>query len=266
MQKLLSGCVAANGIDIHYCRSGGNKPVMIFAHGRTDNGLCWTRVASNFFQDYDVILYDARGHGLSSAPATGYWSSDHAADLAGLIGALHIQKPIVIGHSMGGGTTLYFAGQYPALPCAIILEDPTPPAWWSALPEKRKEDISWIYQYQGKTKEEIAEMGRKQNPKWDESEFDSWAESKIQFSPNIANRGEYLPVSWQEHLSKITCPALLLIADQSAGAILNPEMAGEIASYIPDMHIVKIHGAGHNIRREQYDAYVKAVQQFIMKL
>ncbi|MGE5221587.1 MAG: alpha/beta fold hydrolase [Omnitrophica WOR_2 bacterium] len=263
MQKIISGSVKANGVDIHYCRSGGNKPAMIFAHGITDNGLCWTRVTSNFFEDYDVILYDARGHGLSGAPPSGYTFIDHAADLAGLIGALHLQKPIVIGHSMGASTALYFAGQYPDLPRAVVLEDPPPPLWWSAPPEQRKADMSWIFQYQGKTREEIAEIGRKQHPKWDESEFEAWAESKLQFSPNIANRGEYLPVPWQEYLSKITCPALLIIADQSAGAILNPEMAGEIAQYVPGMQVVQIPGAGHNIRREQYGPYVEAVKQFI---
>src|SRR5439155_11984508 len=99
------------------------------------NGRCWTRVARDLESDYDVIMPDARGHGLSDAPATGYSSTDHAADLAGLIGALGLQRPAVGGHSMGAGTTLRLIADYPSLASCAVLEDPgfrmaedTPPA------------------------------------------------------------------------------------------------------------------------------------------
>jgi len=48
-------------------------------------------------------ITDARGHGLSNAPENGYSSSDHAADLAGFIDALGLERPAVGGHSMGAG-------------------------------------------------------------------------------------------------------------------------------------------------------------------
>ena len=82
MSKWTSGDVVANGIKIHYNRTGGDKPPVVLAHGFTDNGLCWTRAAQVLEQDYDVIMYDARGHGFSDAPESGYSTEDHAADLA----------------------------------------------------------------------------------------------------------------------------------------------------------------------------------------
>src|SRR5947209_17951539 len=84
-----SGEVQTNGIRMHYYRTGGDglKPQLVLAHGATDDGLCWTRVAQALETEYDVIMPDARGHGLSDAPAEGYTASDHAADLAGLITA-----------------------------------------------------------------------------------------------------------------------------------------------------------------------------------
>jgi len=104
----------------------------VLAHGFSDSGLCWTPVAEALEADYDLIMIDARGHGQSDAPEHGYGSAEYAADVAGVIGALQIQRPAVLGHSMGAATALALAGLYPDIPGAILLEDP--PAFWSAPP------------------------------------------------------------------------------------------------------------------------------------
>lgn len=44
-------------------------------------------------KDYDLIMMDARGHGLSDTPEMGYTPADRAADLAGFIQALGLEKP-----------------------------------------------------------------------------------------------------------------------------------------------------------------------------
>ncbi len=123
-----SGDVATNGLRLHYTRTGGAKPPLVLAHGFSDDGLCWTPVAEALAPDYDVIMVDARGHGRSDAPEHGYAPSGHAADLAGAIGALGLQRPALLGHSMGAATALALAGTHPDVVGAILLEDP--PAWW----------------------------------------------------------------------------------------------------------------------------------------
>ena len=55
-----SGDVRTNGIRMHYYRTVGDKPVLVLAHGATDDGLCWTRVARALEDDYDVFMPDAR--------------------------------------------------------------------------------------------------------------------------------------------------------------------------------------------------------------
>ena len=46
MAEWAKGNVGANGITIHYYRTGGdNKPPILLLHGITDSGLCWSRVA-----------------------------------------------------------------------------------------------------------------------------------------------------------------------------------------------------------------------------
>jgi len=83
------GTVEANGIRQHYWRTGdGSQPAIVLCHGVTDNGLCWTPVARALENDYDVIMVDARGHGLSDAPEDGYGTEDRADDVAALVRAL----------------------------------------------------------------------------------------------------------------------------------------------------------------------------------
>ena len=126
MSGWTEGSVEANGINLHYWRTGGTKPPVVMAHGITDNGLCWSRVARALEDEFDLIMVDARGHGLSEKPEHGYAPADHAADLAGLIEALGLEKPGAMGHSMGGGAVSLLSMTYPDLVGAVVLEDP---AW-----------------------------------------------------------------------------------------------------------------------------------------
>lgn len=99
MANWFTGDIVVNGIKIHYHRTGGDKPTLVIAHGVTDNGISWSRVARALEQDYDVIMYDRRGHGFSDAPQSGYTFEDHAEDLVNFIVALNLDRPCVMGHS-----------------------------------------------------------------------------------------------------------------------------------------------------------------------
>ena len=79
MAEWQSGSVDANGVTIHYTRTGGGGPVVVLAHGVTDNGLCWSPLARELEPDYDLIMVDARGHGHVVV------ASDQAAEEPGLI-------------------------------------------------------------------------------------------------------------------------------------------------------------------------------------
>ena len=110
MSTWQSAYVEANGLRLHYMRTGGNQPPLLLTHGFSDDGLCWTPVAEQLAADYDVIMLDARGHGRSAGPEEGYGSVEHATDVAGVIAALGLPRPAVLGHSMGAATALALAG------------------------------------------------------------------------------------------------------------------------------------------------------------
>lgn len=259
-----TGDVVVDGVRIHWTRTGGEGPrPIVLAHGFSDSGPCWTRVARELTKDYDVVMYDARGHGESDAPDEGYATDDHARDLAGLISALGLQRPAAIGHSMGAGTVAAVAGMPGVLSCAI-LEDPgwtdTPlrgasrPSGMAVLPPQEERPRSV---------EEIAAAGRKQSPTWHEDEFGAWALSKTQLSAKVRMGGGRQRKPWRETAQAVTVPTLLVAPDGTRPGLVTRESAEEAARIQPLVRAVTIPGTGHNVRRENFDGFVAEVRRFL---
>lgn len=265
-----SSYVSVNGIKLHYYRTGGGKPPLVLAHGITDDGLCWTPSAEVFAKDFDVIMVDARGHGKSDAPEDGYTLQNLGTDLAGVIQALELEKPIILGHSMGAITALVAAGLYPSMPRAILLEDP-PPFWMNA-PQDENFKIgftAWINSLKQKTREELLSECREQNPAWSEAEFEPWINSKHRVSPNVAafiDASDMNSIDLPNLFKKITCPALIISADTKRGAASSEKDVAQIKTLIPHIQTTHIDGAGHNIRREQFSTYIETIQNFLKEL
>jgi pimeloyl-ACP methyl ester carboxylesterase len=236
----------------------------VLAHGFSDAGLCWTPMAQELERDYELIMVDARGHGHSEAPESGYTVPDLARDLRGVIAALGLRRPAVMGHSMGGGTTLALAGMFPEVPGAIILEDaaaldaPDFPRWQGDTSPAQ----SMLARLRGKTRAELlaeqhASMG------WPDSELEPWADAKLQFNPRAAQFHPTEGLSWQALLPRITCPALLITADLDRGAIVDQQHIDRMRQQMPQLQVAHIPGAGHSVRREQPERFLAAIRPFL---
>jgi len=267
MPNWFAGDILANGMRTHYWRTGGEKPPLVLAHGLSDNGLCWTRLARALEDDYDLIMPDARGHGLSER-VEARESVGLAADLAGLIEALGLEKPGVIGHSMGAVTAASLAARYPDLVACVILEDPP---WREQPPIQPDHDEkghldSWrqrLIVIQTKRRDEVMALCREENPKWAEVELGPWADSKLQLDLNVFRASTLSFDPWQEIVPQITCPVLLITADPELGSIVTAATAQQVVQMLLNGQVVHISGAGHSIRRGQFEAYVEAVTLFL---
>jgi pimeloyl-ACP methyl ester carboxylesterase len=270
MAEFIQGDVRINGIKIHYYRSGGKKPPFILLHGATDNGLCWTPIAAVLAERYDVIMPDAQGHGLSDRLDPKFSYESHTKQTAGLIKELGLKKPIVMGHSMGAGTTTNIAAEYPLLPKAIILEDP---AWGMQAPpnpEEAKKQQEFFRTYltgiAQRPLEEIVKESRKNDPTWAEEERIPWAIAKQQFDKNLFATMVINPHSYEELVPKIKCPTLLIIAEKGIVSKETAEKAAKLWKSKKPFKWVYIKGAGHNIRREQFAAFKKALLEFLEEI
>ena len=255
-----------DGDEFHYTRTGdGDKPPVLLLHGLSDNGLCWLSVARELEANYDVIMPDARGHGKSARVLPGE-QIDNADDVADLITALRLQTPIVAGHSMGGVAATELGARYPDLVGALILEDP---AWIDpaepVVTVQENPFFAWLMDLEGVSVDEIVAMGKAFSPTWPEVEFPTWAESKRQLDTNVLSAVN-VRKPWREFVAALTVPTLLITAEVALGAIVSPAMAQEAAALAPLIQVARIPDAGHNIRRENYPAFMQAVQAFLNQL
>ena len=212
------GYVLTNGVRLHYWRTGGvGKTPLVLAHGSSDDALCWTNLAKELTAQHDVILFDARGHGLSDPPKAGDTSEAQVEDLAGLIRELKLNQPILMGHSMGSSSVAWFAAKYPAAARAIVLEDPglvrrpgVGPAANLAPPDQRRAET---LQRNNLSEEELIAGCMKGSPKWGRNECEIWAPSKRRHHPATAFVNNTDRPAMKDLFSKINVPVLILKAD-----------------------------------------------------
>ncbi|MBA2369354.1 MAG: alpha/beta hydrolase [Candidatus Protochlamydia sp.] len=254
----------ANGMGLHYIRTGGDKPPIVLLHGLTLNGACWTPLARALEKDYDVIMPDARGHGKSAIPTSGYLYRDLAADVMGLLDALNLDSPVLLGHSMGGMTAALAASQNPKRFRGLILADPT------FLPLKRQWEVynsDVVEQHRrilSQPKEHLLiEMKNRHTRRSDEIiEFIVQA----RFQTDIRAFEILTPPNpiYLELINTITIPCLLVMGDR--GSVVDFEMAAQLSKLNQQLEVVQIKEAGHGLPYDQAEKFSDVVLTFLSTL
>ncbi|MBP7901497.1 MAG: alpha/beta hydrolase [Spirochaetes bacterium] len=249
-----------------YYKSGSKMP-LVFMHGITDNAFCFSRVVEKF-SDHAIVLYDARGHGLSDR-ASDYSIKSHVNDALAVLSEFKVERPLAIGHSMGAVNLANLAASSDYFLGGIFLEDPP---WLDLFPEK--EGLEYIASWK-ETSLRRARMsldsvnaeGRIEHPGWTDEEYAEWAEAKIQADPEVLSwlYDENVYTGWKNFVGKINTPLIVLTGDNSLGAYINSDVSRGILERNPSARITNI-SAGHSIRRDAFVDYIKALEMFIEEI
>ena len=101
-----------NGIDLYYETYGAGRP-MILLHGGLGSGEMFGPILPTLADHHQVIVVDLQGHGRTADIDRPLDFRLMADDIAALIGHLGLQKPDVVGYSLGGGVAFQVAIKYP---------------------------------------------------------------------------------------------------------------------------------------------------------
>ena len=112
--------VHTNGIELYYEVHGAGKPLVLIS-GLGYTLWQWHRMVPYLAERFKVIVFDNRGVGQSDKPAGPYTAQMFAADTAGLLDALGIEKAVIVGHSMGGFVAQAMALDFPQRVEKLIL-------------------------------------------------------------------------------------------------------------------------------------------------
>jgi pimeloyl-ACP methyl ester carboxylesterase len=115
--------VGVDGVELAV-RVEGSGPPVVLVHGSLDDHRAWERVVPHLAAHHRVHTYDRRGHGRSTCPPGQGHISEDVADLAGLIRALGLDAPLVVGHSYGSSTSLLLGAHHPELTGGLLVHEP----------------------------------------------------------------------------------------------------------------------------------------------
>lgn len=279
MSKLQDGYVKVDGLKIHYYRTGGDLPPLVLSHGALDDGLCWPRVVEALRVDFDLILPDLRGHGLSDEGAGNYSSEARAADLIDLIEALGLEKPVIGGHSLGADSSLQVAVRRPDLVSGFFLEDPPytmpgeplfggPAGQGNQLSFKRL--VRALKLIQAAPSFISVPLAKWVMPTAGSDVITPWLDSKRRVSEDFVRALE-APSLFRggldaDLMDRVSIPGLLIYGDRDKGAIVSEPAARYMQDRIQGLRVVHLPGATHDIRRTQFDGYLTAVRDFLQDI
>jgi N-formylmaleamate deformylase len=274
MEHWTQGEVATDGATLRYFRSGGDRPALVMVHGLTDQALYFTRVAEALAEDWDVVAYDARGHGRSSRITDTFDEPTRVADLVGVVDALGLDRPALVGHSMGGGTITLALATHPDLARGAVLEDP---AWWEPPPAKldrwldarRAHFAEWhatLADLQRRTHEDALARRLAEYPNWSPVDVRTSLDGRFAVQPAALDHfcEDHRP--WRPLVARFTCPTLVVIGDDDPSTVVSRADAEAAAASNPLVQWTRVAGAGHHIRYDRFDEYLAATTTFLATL
>ena len=117
----------ADGNDIHVLEWSQEGVPLVLVHGFGNDAHIWDDFAPLVAPHYRVVAVDLRGHGDSDHdPERRYQWNDHVRDLEAVTAALGIERLVLVGHSLGGRTSLLFAGRHPERMAGLVVVDTGP--------------------------------------------------------------------------------------------------------------------------------------------
>lgn len=229
--------IHANGLDIYYEEHGQGKPLLLI-HGGALTGESWQPYLAAFTEHYRVITPDSRGHGRTANP-TGMMSFRLLADdVAALVPALDLQKPMICGYSDGGQVALEIGMRYPDLPQALVVG--------GAYIELTEASRTWVRSI----------LGDEQSPAVDTEQFEranpgfaamlqrshgpgNWKTLLKQIKPMWNAQLNYT----QDDFARVAAPTLVLLGDRD-GFVPVEEAVG-MYSLLPNAELAVLPGSEH---------------------
>lgn len=108
---------------MHFVRSGGGTPALIFVHGFGCSHEDWHAQFDFFSKNHEVVACDLRGHGATPGRPQECSIEHYGGDVAALVNHLGLSKAILVGHSMGCRAVLEAARLDPERIAGIVLVD-----------------------------------------------------------------------------------------------------------------------------------------------
>ena len=255
-------------MQLHYRTLGEaapDRPPIIILHGIFGTSDNWQTFGKALSEQYQIFLVDQRNHGQSPHSEQFDYPA-MADDLQEFVATHDLVQPVVLGHSMGGKTAMFFATQYPDRLSKLIIVDIAPRAYpvhhQAVLDAFAAVDIEHLesrQQAQEAMKPHVAEPGVQQfllkNLKRTDDGF-AWKLNLSTIRDNIENVGVAVPDD-----NTFDRPTLFVRGAKSN--YIQDEDQDLIKRIFPKAQLKTVTNAGHWVHAEQPEALLKIVAEFL---
>lgn len=252
--------VHANGIRHHLIRHAGPGPQMLLIPGITSPAITWGFVAERLAERFDVHVLDVRGRGLSEGGDLDYSLDAMADDAVALVEACGLQKPVVLGHSMGARTAIRAARKKADAFGGLILVDPP-----VSGPGRRAYPSAWPWYG------DSIRLAQKGCSAQDMRAFcPTWTDEQVALRAEWLHTCQYTAIKTaydgfhtddiHADLPHLKLPIRLVKA--GAAPVIAPEDLAEIQGLCPHIETRIVAGAGHMIPWDDLDGFLGAVMDF----
>jgi 3-oxoadipate enol-lactonase len=260
--RITPGRLEIGKFSLYYERVGAGAP-LVFLHGLGGNHLSWWQQVPYFMRSFECITVDQRGFALSPDPDD-LFNRAHSSDLAALLDHLKIDKPVLIGQSMGGWTIVGYALDHPEGVTAMVMADtpggiftpdmkfepPRTPLQVDATPPigslptyaadyfTKHPAMAFLY-------DEIRNLGAR--PPAD-------AGARI-----VGMRYDLAAVK-----QRLTMPIMCMVGEEDT--LIRPDIVKALASALPNSRLRTVPGSGHSIYFENAPVFNQLVRDFLVEI
>jgi 3-oxoadipate enol-lactonase len=261
----------ANGIELYYETYGDAGKPLVLISGIGYSLWEWHCMIPLLKNRFQVIVFDNRGVGQSDKPAGPYSAQMLAADTAGLLNALGIEKAIVMGHSMGGFVAQAMALDFPSRLEKLILCStnfggpraiPVTPEAMKVLSDVTSDPLT---RFKNGLVVSTAPGWAEKNPQV----LDEWIKWRIanpvdpaSYQAQMAIGLSLIPESaaFETKLPRVKVPTLILFGAHDQ--VVPHENANLIAKQIANSKVIIFPDAGHFFPIEIPEAAARAIVEF----
>ena len=261
-----SAFVQANGLRHRVLRYGvPGAPDLLVLPGITSPAATADFLAVEFAAlGFRVTVPDVRGRGQSDrAPAGSYRLVDYASDVAGLVEALGLARPVVVGHSMGARIAAAWAVEHApdGHGLLVLVDPPTSGPGRGPYPTSREAFLQQLHEAQrGTTADEV----RRFYPTWPERELQLRAEvlAGCDETAVLETHAGFETEDFFPYWSRLAGPVLLVRG--GASPVVPLPAVADLRRARPDVQIVTVPGAGHMVPWDDLAGFLSAVRPYLL--
>lgn len=246
--------VAAHNLEVHRIASRTHMPELVFLHEGLGSVSHWKKFPAEVAKatGCPVTVYSRYGSGnsdLLTEPRSVTYMHDEALHaLPDLLSQLHIEEPILVGHSDGASIALIYTGVHHHVRGLVLL-----------APHVFVEDLSTSSIAEAKTKFETTNLPEKLARHHRDAARTFWGWNDVWLHPDFRrwNIEEYLP--------RITCPILVIQGEDDQYGTMAQVRAIQRQS-AGHVEVLVLKDCRHSPQRDQPEATLEAMTKFFYRL